>query len=297
MVLRSNSNKLAAACLVLTLALPATARADLLEPFSSRITALTGDWEAEDWDDGELKLHPDMFTWQSDLHITLRAAELPERRSLMDIARYHFDGFDLDDDTLEPTIVNMDGADTSMPGLIIKPYRWYYVSDNLSMFGVIQQPDGMVVPYHTNCEFDDERYDMDRCTRAVTQIMAALNDPQAGLRMPDPPDTISVPYWSPRYDASGTTVLSNSNFHGTVNARVVVTAPEVIPPDALPDIIEAFSEGLVDEFDDQTDKHPGIEQWVGSNDDRWFRRDFPKLSAAPHPSSPARRRRQRARPS
>lgn len=51
-------------------ALPAAAD-DPPTQFSRQITALTGDWQAEDWRNGTIKTHPDKYTWQSDVHLTL----------------------------------------------------------------------------------------------------------------------------------------------------------------------------------------------------------------------------------
>lgn len=276
-------NRRGAAALSALLAAPLPAAADLLEPFSGLVTALTRDWEAEDWDDGELKLHPDRYTWQSDMHLTLRAAEPANGRSLLDVARLHFDGFELDDDTLEPTVVDMSGAESDIPGMISKSYRWASgFDDNFSMFGTIQRADGLIVPYRANCEVDVEDYPFEQCLTGMTTVLVALmGQENMHLTMPDPPAPISVPFWESRYDASGATILSNRNFHGTVTATVIVTAPTDMPPDNRRAAIEAFSDGLVDEFDDQVDEDPGTVEWVGSADDPWIRRTFPEAFSGP----------------
>ena len=282
MALKS-SNKRGAAALLALLAAPLPAAADLLEPFSGEVTRLTGDWEAEEWDDGELKLHPDRYSWQSDMYLTLRAAEPADGRSLLDVARLHFDGFELDDDTLEPTIVDMTGAESDAAGMISKTYRWAYAfDDNFSMFGAIERADGLIVPYHANCVIDDEDYTFEQCLTGMTTVLFALmGGDNLRLTMPDPPAPISVPFWEATYDASGATILSNRNFHGTVTATVIVTAPTDIPPARRRAEIEAFSNGLVDEFDDQIDKDPGTVEWVGSADDPWIRRSFPEAFSGP----------------
>lgn len=273
----------AAATLLAALIAPGIAAADQLRPFTNEVRMIVPDWEAEEWDDGEIKLHPDAYTWQSDIHLTLRAAEPLAGRSAMDIARLHFDGFELDDDTLDPTVVSMDGADTSSPGVISKSYNWVYGFDqNFSMFGTVERADGMVIPFHANCLVDDEDYDEKRCLTGMVTILQALKGvDNIQLAMPEPPAPISVPFWAAEYDASGATILSSRNFTGTVTASVIVTAPMDIPADQLAAQIEAFSDNMVDDTDDQADKDPGTRQWVGNQQDPWFRRDFPEAFSGP----------------
>jgi hypothetical protein len=43
--------------------------------FSKQVTALTGDWEAEEMKEGRIKLHPVKYTWQSDNYITIAIEE------------------------------------------------------------------------------------------------------------------------------------------------------------------------------------------------------------------------------
>ncbi|TKW64293.1 MAG: hypothetical protein DI616_18540 [Paracoccus denitrificans] len=283
MVCNSPNSRRGAALSLGLLALPGLASADQLQPFTNEIRMIVPDWEAEEWDDGEIKLHPDMYTWQSDIHLTLRAAEPLAGRSAMDIARLHFDGFELDDDTLEPTVVSMDGADTSTAGMITTSYNWVYGFDqNFSMFGTVQLADDMVIPFHANCVVEDEDYDEERCLTGIFTILQALRGVgDIQLAMPEPPAPISVPFWASKYDASGATILSNGNFTGTVTARVIVTAPMDIPARQLSAEIEAFSDNMIDDIDDQADKHPGTRQWVGSQADPWFRRDFPEAFSGP----------------
>lgn len=278
----SPSSKAGLAALLLLIATPAIGMEEQ-EPLSSEIKKVTGDWVAEEWDDGEIKFHPDDFTWQSDIHLTVRAAEPALGRSAMDVARAHFDGFELDDDTLEPTVVNMADAKDMGEGILMKSYGWAYAFDsNFSQFGVVQRKDGSFIPFHGNCLVDDERYSEDQCLRAMMTILFALRGvDNLNVAMPDPPAPISVPYWSATYNSSGTTILSNRNFHGTVTATVMVSPPVEIPEAMLNARIEAYTDNLVDDFDEQIDKDPGTRQWVGSKDDPWFRRDFPEAFSGP----------------
>lgn len=195
----------------------------------------------------------------------------------------------MDDDTLETTIVNMDGAEEISEGVVARPYAWAHAFDDyISLFGAVGRPDGMVIPYHSTCARDRpdrpdrEAYGEDACLKAISMILTALSG-RAGtvLAPPEPPTPISAPGWRSSYDASGTTVLSRSNFHGTVNATVMVGPAISIPAAQLQGQIASFAGSLVDEFDDQTDEDPGTTEWVGSAQDPWLRRIFPEAFSGP----------------
>lgn len=269
-------------------ALPAAAD-DPPTQFSRQITALTGDWQAEDWRNGTIKTHPDKYTWQSDTHLTLLPEEPAEGRTALEIARAHFDGFSLDDDTLDPTVIDMTGAKEVSAGVIAKSYTWVYGFDtNFSMFGAVLRSDGRAIPYHANCEIpepDDDptySYGEEDCLRAIGTILIALQGSSGiSLFMPDAEAPLTIPGWRNSYSASGVSVAVNANFYGTRKATLMVSPPLDIAAADLPQMITGFSDQLVDEFDDQIDKHPGIATWVGSMDDPWIRREFPQAFDGP----------------
>ena len=125
MVWRPSSNSAGRALLLLALAGPAGAPVTSIALFGADLKRLTGDWVAEDWDDGAIKMHPDRYNEFADgFYLTTYAPEPAEGRSVTDVARAHFDGYEMDDDTLEPTIVNMDGAKEIAPGIIARMYGW-----------------------------------------------------------------------------------------------------------------------------------------------------------------------------
>ena len=287
MVWRPSSNSAGRALLLLALAGPAGAQVTSIDIFGADLKRLTGDWVAEDWDDGAIKMHPDRYNEFADgFYLTIYPPEPADGRSVTDVARAHFDGYEMDDDTLEPTIVNMDGAKELAPGIIARMYGWAYAFDvNSSLFGAVQRKDGMIIPYHANCVLDDperDTYGEEKCLTAISRILTALSGQDGPpLVPPEPPAPISVPGWGASYDASGATVLSRSNFHGTVNARVVIAAPANIPPAELRPRIASFAEGLVDDFDDQIEDDPGTTEWLGSAADPWIRRIFPEAFSGP----------------
>ena len=268
-------------------AAPAAAQVTSIDIFGAQLKSLTGDWVAEDWDDGAIKMHPDRYNVYADgFQLTIYAPEPAEGRPALQVARDYFDGYELDDDTLDPTIVNMDGAQELAPGIVARMYNWAYAFDvNLSLFGAVTRPDGMAIAYHANCEMDEpevDSYGEKNCLAAISKIVTALSGREGpALIPPEPPAPISVPGWRPSYDASGATILTRSNFHGTVSARVVIAPPVNIPAAELPDRIASFAEGMVDDFEDQTDEHPGTAEWVGSTQDPWLRRTFPEAFSGP----------------
>jgi hypothetical protein len=256
-------------------------------PFSDAVQRLTGDWIAEDWREGELKLHPQKYTWQSDIHVTLYPEEPAAGRSALAVAQLYFEGYSLDDDTLRPTLVSMAGAKEVTPGILMTPMSWYYVDSNFSLFGVVTTANGNFIPFHSNCENDTERFDpkydyrFDQCTRQVTTILIALRGIEgARLPMPPAPAPLTVPGWREAYLPSGMSVATRSNLNGLRSATIMIAPPRSIAQASLPSEITAFSSGLIDD-DDRTQDHPGLSQWVGSTADPWVRRQFPEAYDGP----------------
>lgn len=256
-------------------------------PFSQAVQQLTGDWVAEDWREGELKLHPQKSTWQSDIHVTLYPEEPAAGRSALTVAKLYFDGYSLDDDTLRPTLVSMAGAKEVTPGILMTAMSWNYVDSNFSLFGVVTTTNGSFIPFHSNCENDTERFDpkydyrFDQCTRQVTTILIALRGIEgARLTMPPAPGPFSLPGWREAYLPSGVSVVTRSSQNGLRSATVMIAPPRAIAQAALPGEISAFSNALVDD-NDRVQDNPGSAQWVGSTADPWVRRQFPEAYDGP----------------
>jgi hypothetical protein len=264
----------------------AVAADDPPTPFSQGVTALTGDWVSEDWRDGTLKLHPKMYTWQSDQHLTFYAPEPAAGRSVLDVARLHFHKFSLEDDSLEPTLVDIGRAKTFAPGIVAAIYNWTYAFDNnMSMFGAATLPGGDIVPFRSNCERDDpdlpDQYRFDQCVKQVATLLASIAAGQGGFALPAPPTPMNIPGWNNQYDASGTAIAVNSNMSGTRSATLSVSPPRAIAPADLPKAIKAMSDTLIDDLHDQVDKNAGSMQWVGTTADPWIRRIYPEAFDGP----------------
>lgn len=257
-------------------------------PFSQAVQQLTGDWVSEDWREGTLKLHPQKYTWQSDIHVTLYPEEPAAGRSALAVAKLYFEGYRLDDDTLVPTLVSMAGAKEIAPGILMTSMSWLYAfDDNVSFFGVVTAANGNYIPFRTNCERDSERFDpeyhyrFEQCLRTITSILATLRGSEgARLTMPPAPAPFTMPGWREAYLPSGNSVATLSSGNGLRSATIIVTPPRTIAQSSLPVEITAFSDTLIDD-DDRVEDHPGTAQWVGSTTDPWVRRQFPKAYDGP----------------
>jgi hypothetical protein len=271
------------------LAAPLCAADDPPTEFSKQVMARTGDWVAEDWRDGALKLHPKQYTWQSDVHVTFYAEEPVAGRALADVARFYHQGYSLDDDTTDPTLVDMAGAKEMAPGILAKSYRWSYAfDDNTSLFGVIATARNSYVPFQMNCEADDpdlpDAYRFDQCVRKGSTLLLMVQGGPAvagqELPLPEPPAPMIIPGWREQYLPDGTSVAVNSNFYGTRSATVRVSPPRTLDASQLPAAIKAMSDSLIED-NDQTDENPGTALWVGTTADPWIRREYPKAFDGP----------------
>lgn len=276
---------------ILALLLAFTAHGDELpdNAFSRQIRALTDDWVAQDWRKSILKAHPDRYTWQSDHHLSFYPEEPAAGRTAEQVARFHFDGFSLEDDTTDPTLISMNGAEEITPGILVKTYHWSFAFDeNVSLFGVVTTPSGTYVPFHANCLQDDDNfsveydYRFEECVKKVVTVLAAVRGVEATrLTLPAPVAPLTMPGRDSQYLPSGVSVGVRGDYSGMRRVTVMVSPPRVIPDARLRAEIEAFSSALVDGDNDRTDINPGTSRWVGSVSDPWIRRGFPEAFDGP----------------
>lgn len=272
----------------LVLAIPSRADEPPDTPFSKEVKSLTGDWVVQDWRQNILKAHPDRYTWQSDRHVSLYPEEPAAGRSAEQVARAHFDSFSLDDDSVDPTMVSMDGAEEMAPGILVKPYTWSFAFDeNVSLFGVVTTMAGTYVPFRSNCQQDGENfsteydYRFEECLRKSLTILTAIKGIDgARLPMPPAPAPLTIPDWESQYLPTGVSVSLSASSNGLRRATVMVAPPRAITEARLRAEIESFSKGLIED-NDRADNDPGSAQWVGSASEVWIRRIFPEAFDGP----------------
>ncbi len=257
--------------------------------FSKQVTAITGDWVAEDWRQGTLKLHPSMYTWQSDKYLRLYAEEAVNGRTAMDAARNHFDGYELDDDTTDPTKISMSGAKEIAPSVLAVQYRWVDTFDNsVSYFGVVTTSTGAFVPFHANCEKDrsdfPNEYSFEKCLRMVFTVLINVQggDMVAGKRLtlPQTEAPINIAGWDAQYLKDGTSLATTGSFNGLRKVLLHVSSPRIISPDQLASALKQFSDYIVHD-DDDADENSGSVRVMGTLDDPWIRREFPEAFEGP----------------
>ncbi len=257
--------------------------------FSKQVTTITGDWQAEDWRKGLLVLHPVQYTWQSDKFLRLYAEEPADGRTAIEAARNHFDKLSLEDDTLEPTLINMNGATDLFPGILAVKYRWSYAFDtNVSFFGIVTTIKGTYVPFHANCETDDpqfpKEYPLEKCLSMMAKLLLFV---QGGasvegkrLVLPQTPSPINIPEWDGQYLKDGTSLVTTGSFNGLRKVLLYASPPRALAPDQIAAALKQFSDGIVYD-DDEADKDPGSIRVVGTNEDPWLRREFPEAFEGP----------------
>ncbi len=257
--------------------------------FSKLVSAVTGDWVAEDWRRGILVLHPKMYTWQSDQFVNLLAEEPNMGRDALSVAKGHFEGDSLGDDSTDPTLVSFAGAEEFVPGTWVKRYSWTHAFDrNLSFFGVVTTAANTYIPFHANCERDDvdrpDQYKFESCIRQFSVLILALRGgPDAGekrLIMPQTNSPLNVAGWDGQYLKDGTSLATTGSFNGLRKALLYASPPRNIPQDQLAKALKQFSDNIVHN-DDDADENPGSVNVVGTLDDPWIRREFPEAFEGP----------------
>jgi hypothetical protein len=275
---------IALALVALCLGVPAIASDDPPTEFSKQVTTALGDWEAEDWREGILTLHPNMYTWQSDVYLNLFAEEPVAGRTAQQVLASHFEGDDLGDDSLEPTKLDLRLAKEMAPGILAVKYRWSYAFDDiLGFWGVIATPDNSFVPFSARCEADDpdtpNEYRFEACLRKMLTGVALLQSGQ--LKVPDPSSPLNVAGWDGQYASDGTSIAVNSSWNGLRKATLYVTPPRMISSEQLPNAIKQMSDNLIDDLNDQVGENPGSAAWVGTTDNPWIRREYPEAFDGP----------------
>jgi hypothetical protein len=272
------------AILGLSLIAPAHAADDPPTEFSRQVTALTGDWEAEDWRRNVLMLHPSMYNDQSDVNLRLFAEEPSMGRTATAVLKGHFEGDDLGDDSTDPTILDLRLAKELAPNILTVRYRWTHgFSDIHGFWGVISTVNNSFVPFTARCEADDpDRPDAYRFTECVKKMATTLANVQTGLlRLPDAPNPLSIAGYDSQYLPDGTSFAVNSNYNGLRKATIMVTAPQIMTNDQMIKSIKTVSDSMIDSSNDQVDKNPGTIRAVGTDADPWLRREFPEAFDGP----------------
>lgn len=257
--------------------------------FSKKVTAIAPEWESEDWRKGTLTLHPQQYTWQSDQYLRLFAEEPTLGRTALDVARGHFDGDTLGDDTTDPTIINMSGAKEISPGILAVQYNWTYAFDrNISFYGVVATAANSYVPFTANCERDDtdrpQQYPTEKCLRNMLLLLLSVQGgPQTGgarLALPEPKAPINVAGWDGQYLKDGRSLAITGSFNGLRKAYLHVTPPRALSPNDAATALKQFSDSIIDD-NDRADKNPGSLNVVGTQQDVWIRREFPDAFDGP----------------
>ncbi len=252
--------------------------------FSKAVTAALGDWEAEDWDNGILKLHPTMYTENSDYYINLRAEEPPMGRTIQEVLKSHFSNKDLGDDSTDPTKVDLNRAKEIAPGILAVTYNWVDGFENIyGVWGVITTRNNSFIAFQFQCNRDDpdrpKNYRFDACVRKVIEAMAQL---QVGaLRIPEPSLPLSIAGFDSQYLPDGSSFAVRANYNGLRKATLMVTPPQNMTGDQLATIMKSVSDGMIDQSNDRPKENPGSFRLVGSEDDPWIRREFPEAFDGP----------------
>ncbi len=271
-----------AALAILCVHSAAWARDEPPTAFSKQVTALSGDWAADDWRRGRINMHPSRYTWQSDLFLTVAPPEPVAGRTPMQVLLGYFENETVGgSDTMK---VNMHEASELAPGILAKRFTWTYAfSRNLGLWGVITTKADTYIAFNAQCEVGGESsrakdYPGELCLRKVATLLASLQHGQ--LRVPEPPTPLNVLGWEGRYGTDGVSVLTSSSFNGLRVASVRASPPMALDAAQVAQAIKDFSDGAVDD-NDQAKKNPGTAAWVGGMFDPWLRRTFPDAFDGP----------------
>jgi hypothetical protein len=240
--------------------------------FSKQVTALTGDWEAEEMKEGRIKLHPEKYTWQSDNYFTIA---IEEPRMGRDPKQVYLNAHG---ETITPNKKSFypREAKESSAGVWALFGDWTdtYGDANLSIWGIIKTDADTLIRFEANCQPDKgDPGEFDACTKTAAKLMGLLRDRQ--LIMPEPRDPLVISGWKSSYATNGVSTLTSSNYNNTVTAIIQVSPPMMIPADKLQPVIAEFSKGLWDNLVTGAAKTPSSQSWVGTTTNPWIRATFP----------------------
>jgi hypothetical protein len=280
--------KILALLLSFFIAIPAAISAD--DPpteFSKQVTAALGDWEAENWRNGMIRLHPAKYNAQSDIRVSLMAEEPIAGRTPLQTLISHFEGDDLGDDSLDPTVLDMKLAKEIAPGILAIRYGWSYGFDeNDGFWGVITTKHGTYIPFTSICEEDDSDGSFDpeyeyRYKTCIEKSIKAIYMLREGtLRVPAPATPMSIAGYENQYNADGTSIGTTGSQNGLRLVQLYVSPPRNLSNDQLAATIKNYSEGIIHRHD-QADDNRGSMAWVGNTSDPWLRREFPEAFDGP----------------
>jgi hypothetical protein len=272
-------------CAVAAFVLPQSSSASDDPPtaFSRAVTAALGDWEAEDWRKGSITLHPNQYTWQSDIFLNLAPEEPVAGRTLADALKLHFGNVDLGDDSLNPTKLDLRRAQEMAPGILAVRYDWEYAFDDIAgVWGVVRTNQDTFIPFIARCERDrpefPKEYPFRQCVEGYVKALVLLQN--GALRMPEAPQPLTISGWDGQYLFDGTSIATSASWNGLRSATIRVSPPLSIAANDLPAAIKAMSDQLVED-NDQADKSPGTARWVGTTSDPWIRREYAEAFDGP----------------
>ncbi|NJM50261.1 MAG: hypothetical protein HC843_04710 [Sphingomonadales bacterium] len=259
-------------CAIFIAFLPRTLWAqDEANDFSNEVQALTGDWVAEKgyWRDGNLLLHPAMFTQLGDIKMRLFPEEPALNRTARAVLSHHFEPMEI-----EGRAVDFSQVSQISNFVLAVPHQWLEYNDDkyFGFWGVISIPGEKYVPFTLHCRRNLADYSLEMCMDRASRIMDALAAGKLKLAAPETPFAVSG--FKANYGTDGFVTLNKSNYNGTVNVVIRVSPATQIQPDQTAELLRNFSTTLIDEYDLKKEDISAA-RFVGTTAEPWIRRELP----------------------
>jgi hypothetical protein len=249
--------------------------ADKPSEFSNAVTKITQDWEAEDWKNNKILLHPSRYNEYSDVFLNLLPEEKASGRTAQDVLKYYYEGTTVDTNGGDKP-VDISAATEVGPGLLVATRKWTHgFTDLIGFWGVVSTKAGTFIPYTAQCQLNkqDNNEFSDVCMKKFVMILTYL---QAGaLKMPET-GILPIAGWEDSYGKDGMILARRTQFTGIRTyspSTIRISPPVTLTAEQLPLVLDGFAAAMME--DDDLEDNYVTRKMVGTPTDPWAKRQYP----------------------
>lgn len=191
------------------------------DEFDRKLAQITGDWVAEDWHFGKLRLHHQDFIPEADqFFLHLWEEERPRNKTAQEFLEQSFSGAKIGDYAAEREVPMTDTVKIG-DNILIKPTEWRSQFGLYTTFwGVVTTRSGGFIPFKSQCNFRPHRsvtYTGERCVQTVDALLRAIQD--GTLPLPRTPAPVAIAQWSGSMRDDGIVAMFYTGWFGGFGAN------------------------------------------------------------------------------
>jgi hypothetical protein len=243
--------------------------------FSKEVTKVTQDWEAEDWKNNKILLHPSRYNTHSDVFLNLLPEEKASGRTGKDVFKYYYEGTTVDTNGGDREVDTSEAKEIG-EGVLVVTRKWTHgFTDLIGFWGVVSTKAGTFIPYSAQCQTNkqDNNEFSDVCIKKIVTILTYL---QAGaLKMPET-GILPIAGWEDSYGKDGMILARRTQFTGIRTyspSTIRISPPVTLTPEQLPVVLDGFATAMME--DDDLEENYVTRKMVGTPTDPWAKRQYP----------------------